>query len=103
MESSRTHLKVPGHGLEGQVLGLEAYNSSKMSYPRLEDSTFFDSLKMGRDLLFTFLGNRQKLRGNFWKTFFSGERLNFRGKSASPRAKSFIVFCFFLRSPEKKF
>ena len=38
-----------------EVLGLEAYKSSKIFCPRLEDSTFFDSLKMshGHDLFST--------------------------------------------------
>ena len=38
-----------------EVLGLEVYKSSKMSCPRLEDSTFFDLLKIGNghELLFT--------------------------------------------------
>ena len=65
VESSRTHLEVLG-------LGLEAYKSSKMSCSRLEDSTVFDSLKMGHghDLLFFYFGNRQKPRGKFGKNFF---------------------------------
>ena len=66
-----------------EVLGLEALKSSKMSYPRLEDSTFLVSLKMshGHDLFLLYLGNRQKPRGKFGKSFFFfGSRLkNFLG------------------------
>ena len=39
VESSRTHFEVLG--LEAQVLGFEAYKSSKMSCPRLEDCIIF--------------------------------------------------------------
>ena len=43
VESLRTHLQVPGLGLEAQVLdlGLKACKSSKMFCPRLEDSVTF--------------------------------------------------------------
>ena len=63
MESLRKHFKV---------LGLEAYKSSKMSGPRLEDCTFFDLLKMGHghDLFSLYLGKRQKPRRKFAKTFW---------------------------------
>ena len=55
-----------------EALGLEAYKPSKMSYPRLEDSTFFVSLKMshGYDLFLLYLGNRQKPRGKYGNFFF---------------------------------
>ena len=52
MESLRTSLALKTYF---EVLGLEAYKSSKMFCPRLEDSTFSDSLKMshGHDLFST--------------------------------------------------
>ena len=52
--ASRTHFEFLGLGLEGQVLDLDACKSSKMSCPRLKDSSFSDLLKMGHghDLLF---------------------------------------------------
>ena len=64
-----------------KVLGLEASSPQKLPCPRLEDSTFFDLLKMGHghDLLFTLL----------WKTAESS------GKTCED--------LFFMRSPEKKF
>ena len=57
MESSRASLALRSHF---EVFGLEAHKSSKMSYPRLEDSTFFVSLKMshGHDLFLFYEGNR---------------------------------------------
>ena len=63
--TSRTHFEVLG-------LGLKAYKSSKMSCFRLEDSTFFDLLKMGHghDLFSLCLGNQLKSRRKFGKTFF---------------------------------
>ena len=64
MESSRTHFDVLG--LEGQVLGLEASSSRKLSCPRLEDSTSFWIVKS--------LWSAWK---SFWKMFFSGDRLKF--------------------------
>ena len=92
MESSRTHLEVVGLGLDGQVLGLEAYKSSKMSCSRLDDSTVFDSLKMGHghDLLFFTLEIGRNLAENLGRTFFFGGRLqNFLGP---------FCFCFFWRT-----
>ena len=79
MESSRASLALRTHF---KVFGLEAYKSSKMSYPRREDSTFFVSLKMnhGHDLFFTLLGKSAKTSRKIWKEF-----------------------CFFWRSPEKNF
>ena len=69
MESSRASLAFKIHF---EVFGLEARKSSKMSYPRLEDSTFFVSLKMshGHDFFLLCVGNRQKPRGKFGKNFF---------------------------------
>ena len=74
MESLRASLALRTHF---EVFGLEAHKSSKMSYPRLEDSPFFVSLKMshGHELFLRYLGNRQKPRGKFGKNFFSGGRL----------------------------
>ena len=75
MESSRASLALRTHF---EVFGLEAHKSSKMSYPRLEDSTFFVSLKMshGHDLFFTLLGKSAKISRKIWKEFFfSGGRL----------------------------
>ena len=87
MESSRASLALKTHF---EVFGLEAHKSSKMSYPRLEDSTFFVSLKMshGHDLFFTLrreIGknlaeNLERIfflwrspEKNFGKLFFGGE------------------------------
>ena len=75
MESSRASLALRTHF---EVFGLEAHKFSKMSYPRLEDSTFFVSLKMshGHDLFFTLLGKSAKTSRKIWKeNFFSGGRL----------------------------
>ena len=75
MESSRASLALRTHF---EIFGLEAHKSSKMSYPRLEDSTFFVSLKMnhGHDLFFTLLGKSAKTSRKIWKEFFfSGGRL----------------------------
>ena len=42
-----------------------------------------------------YFGNRKKYRGKFEKTFFFfGERVIFRGKLASPRAKTFFILLF---------
>ena len=69
MESSRASLALRTHF---EVFGLEAHKSSKMSYPLLEDSTFFVSLKMshGHDLFFTLLGKSAKTSWKIWKEFF---------------------------------
>ena len=75
MESSRASLALRTHF---KVLSLEPHKSSKMSYPRLEDSTFFVSLKIshGHDLFFTLLGKSAKTSRKIWKEFFfSGGRL----------------------------
>ena len=74
MESSRASLVLRTHF---EVLGLETHKSSKMSYPRLEDSTSFVSLKMshGHDLFFTLLGKSAKTSRKIWRVFFSGSRL----------------------------
>ena len=79
MESSRASLALK---TRFEVFGLEAHKSSKMSYPRLEDSTFFVSLKMshGHDLFFT-------LRGEIGKNL----------------AENLERIFFFWRSPEKNF
>ena len=63
--ASKIHFEVLG-------LGLEAYNSSRMTCPRLEDSIFFDLLKIGHghDLFSHYLGKQQNPRGKFAKTFF---------------------------------
>ena len=74
MESSRASLALKTHF---EVFGLEAHKSSKMSYPRLEDSTFLVSLKMshGHDLFFT-------LRGEIGKNFAENlERIFFLWRS----------------------
>ena len=73
MEPSRAFLVLRTHF---EVFGLEAHKSSKMSSPRLEDSTFFVSLKMshGHDLFL--LGKSAKTSRKIWKEFFfSGGRL----------------------------
>ena len=64
--ASRTHFKVLGLGLEGQVLGLglEVSSPRKLPCPRLEDSTFFELLKFCRS-------PEKKL----WTKFFTSERL----------------------------
>ena len=75
MESSRASLALRTHF---EVFGLEAHKSSKMSYPLLEDSTFFVSLKMshGHDLFFYFtLEIGKNLAENLERIFFSGGRL----------------------------
>ena len=75
MESSRASLDLRTHF---EVFGLEAHKSSKMSYPRLEDSTFFVSLKMnhGHDLFFYFTWEIGKnLAENLERIFFSAVRL----------------------------
>ena len=74
MESSRASLAFKIHF---EVFGLEAHKSSKMSYPRLEDSTFFVSLKMshGHDLFFALRGKSAKTSRKIWKEFFYGGRL----------------------------
>ena len=61
-----------------EVFGLEAHKSSKMSYSRLEDSTFFVSLKMSHGQLdmtffFTLLGKSAKTSRKIWKEFFFSE------------------------------
>ena len=75
MESSRASLALKTHF---EVFGLEAHKSSKMSYPRLEDSTFFVSLKMshGHDFFFTLRGEIGKnLAENLERIVFSGGHL----------------------------
>ena len=75
MESSRASFALKTHF---EVFGLEAHKSSKMSYPRLEDSTFVVSLKMshGHDLFFTLRGEIGKnLAENLERIFFYGGRL----------------------------
>ena len=70
MESLRASLDLKTHF---EVFGLEAHKSSKMSYPRLEDCTFFVSLKMshGHDLFFTLRGEIGKnLAENLERIFF---------------------------------
>ena len=69
MESLRESLALRTHF---EVFGFEAHKSSKMSYPRLEDSTFFVSLKMnhGHDLFFTLRGKSAKTSRKIWKEFF---------------------------------
>ena len=64
--ASRTHFKVLGLGLEGQVLGLglEASSPQKLACSRLEDSTISWIVKI--------LWSTWKI---FWKTFFCGDRL----------------------------
>ena len=92
VEFSRTYLASRTYF---EVLGLEAYKPSKMSFPQLEDSTFFDLLKMGN--------GHDRLSTLTWKTaetsqkisedlFFFGERLILCRKAASPRAKTFFFF-----------
>ena len=93
-ESSRTHFEV--FGLEGQVPGLEACKFSKMPCSRQGTALFFELLKMnhGHDLFLLYLGELQKPRGKFVKTFFSfffGESLKFRGKFLVSGAMNF--FC----------
>ena len=90
VESSRTHFNVLD--LEGQVLGFEANKSSKMSCPRLEDSTFFDCLKMdhGHDLLSTLPWKTAETSQKKCRRPF-GEHLIFHGKSMSPRVKIFFL------------
>ena len=72
-----------------------------MSCPRLEDSTFFDLLKMGHglDLLFTLPWKTAETSRKICKNVFFGERLIFRGNPASPLSKTL----FFWRSPGKLF
>ena len=72
MESSRASLALRTHF---EVFGLEAHKSSKMSNPRLEDSTFFVSLKMshGHDLFFTWeigknLAENLERKFIFWRS-----------------------------------
>ena len=61
--ASRTHF---------EVLGLEAYKSSIMSCPLLENGTFFDSLKIvhGHDLLFTLPWKSAETSREIWKDLF---------------------------------
>ena len=95
MESSRTHFEVLG-------LSLEAYKSSKMSCPWLEDSTFFDMLKMGHAHYLLFIlpqKTAETTRKICRDLFFFGESLIFRKKSASPLAIPF----FFGGGLEKSF
>ena len=66
--ASRTHFEVPGVGLKGQALGLEAYKFLKMPCPQPRTALFFESLKMGHghDFFYVILKNARK----FVKTFF---------------------------------
>ena len=86
--SSRTRFEV-GLGLEGQVLGLEASNPQKLPCPGLEDSTIFRIVKI--------LWSAWK---NFWKTFFSQNRLKNFGKVLFfwDRLKNFCEDLFFWRA-----
>ena len=74
VESSRAYLALRTHF---EVLGLEAHKFSKMSYLRLEDSTFFVSLKMCHGHIFFYftLEIGQNLAENLERVFFSGGRL----------------------------
>ena len=93
--SSMTRFEVLGLGFEGQDLGLEAYKSLKKSCPRLEDSTFYDSLKMGHghDLFVTLPWKSTETLQKIWKDFF------WRKIGVFLLEDLFL----FLKSPEKKF
>ena len=67
MESSRAPLALTTHF---EVLGLEAHKLSKMSYPWLEDSTFFVSLKVSHGHNLFLLGKSAKTSRKIWKEFF---------------------------------
>ena len=60
--ASRTHFEVPGVGLKGQALGLEAYKFLKMPCPQPRTALFFESLKMGHghDFFYVILKNARK-------------------------------------------
>ena len=61
--ASRTHFEVPGVGLKGQALGLEAYKFFKMPCSQPRTALFFESLKMGHghDFFLRHLEERQKI------------------------------------------